>query len=184
MHLVAVGAVAVAAFGLLGLTRMDLPKAGAVDDGDRIQIEVVPPIEPTLTAGSVMEVGELVNGFTHVPAPPAPEAMEPAYAPYDEWEAANVPSPPARSGSYDEAVVRGPPQPEASEDRRGDRGGRWFGFDAPRRDYQAEREARRARLEAMDRREFEREQEWRARREMERDRYQPPPERQPYDRWD
>ena len=32
---------------------------------------------------------------------------------------------------------------------------RWFGFDAPRRDFRAEREARRARLDALERRAWE-----------------------------
>ncbi|MDP1913774.1 hypothetical protein [Brevundimonas sp.] len=71
-----------------------------------------------------------------------------AYAPYDEdFEAPE--SRPAPKRYVEDAVIHAPPQPEPpARDRLDDRVGRWFGFDAPDRDYRAEREARRERREA------------------------------------
>ena len=59
-----------------------------------------------------------------------------------------LPPPPWRRTAMEEPATR--PEPAESPRPRRDEV-RWFGFDAPRRDYQAERAVRRARLEAMDR---------------------------------
>ncbi len=148
MHVVVIAAAvaAVVAAGLLGLRAVDLPGPRPVLDGDRLKIQVVAPVEPRHRAGSVMEVGELVDVFQYVP-PPRPLAEPAAYAPLDEDF--GVPdSRPASKRTVEQAIVDAPPQPEGPErDRRDNRAGRWFGFDVPDRDYRAEREARRARRE-------------------------------------
>lgn len=187
VHVAVVAGVAVTAIGLLALRAVSLPEPRPVEDGDRLRIEVVQPIEPKIGAGSVMEVGDLVDGFTHIPAPPPETPVPEAYAPHDAWEEAVLPPPPRSARPYEEADVRPPPQPERPSRR--DRIDRWFGFDAPRRDYQSEREARRARLDALDRREDDREREraWRDRREDDRSRWREPRRQDdlpPPDRWD
>ncbi len=166
-HVVALSAVAAAAFGLVGLRAVDLPGPQPLGD-DRLRIEVVHPVEPEIVAGSVMEVGELEDGFQGLPPPLPP--LEDQWPSYDEdWENALLPPPPPRRPV--EPVVYRPSEASEPPPRRE---GRWFGFDAPRRDYQAERAARRARLEAMDQRAREereaRRREWAERRDHERDR--------------
>jgi hypothetical protein len=170
-HLVALSAVVAAAFGLAGLRAIDLPGPRPVVDGERLRIEVVQPIEPDIVPGTRMDVGELVEGFQGVP-PPAPSVTDRAIAYAASWveDLPPLPPPPRRRPVVEEAAVR----PEVAENPRPDRAeGRWFGFDAPRRDYQAERAARRARLEALDRQAWEerqaRRREWaRSRQEARR----------------
>jgi hypothetical protein len=135
-----------------------------------LRIEVVHPVEPEIVPGARMEVGELVDGFQGLP-PPLPPLRDVMWTPDENWMEAlpPLPSPPRRRPVAEVVVVH----PSAAEpDRRGGERGRWFGFDGPRRDYQAERAARRARLEALDRQAWEerdaRRREWAARREDER----------------
>ncbi len=172
--MVALTAIVAGAFGLVGLRAVDLPQPRPVSDGDRLQIEVVHPVEPEITPGSVMEVGELVDGFQGLPRP-LPELVEVDWGPESGWEEA-APAPVRRHV----AAVFVPPPPDRREPPpRYD--GRWFGFDAPRRDFRAERAARQARMEAMDRRAREmrearrrewadRREEWLRRRDHERER--------------
>ena len=157
-HLAVAAAVAVIGVGVAGVRAVALPGPQPILDGARMQIEVVDPVEPEIMPGSVMDVGELVDGFEYTP-PPRPVAEPVAFAPYDDdFE------PPKRrpkSAAYNEQpIIHAPPQPEArAGDRRGprdDRVDRWFGFDAPERDYRAEREARRARRDAREERARER----------------------------
>lgn len=190
-HLMAAAAVA-GVFGLAGLAVAPLP-GPRVSDGERLRIEVVAPVEPEIVPGSVMEVGELVEGFQG--PPPAPVVETIVHVPYDDdwdgWRKESEPPPPRRR--FEEPVVHVPARPERP--RSHPARDRWFDFDAPRRDYRAEREARRARIEA--RIEYEREQARRHRFDADRDpdgkrwfdedrrREPPPPEdRPPPDRWD
>lgn len=148
-HLVALSAVVAAAFGLVGLRAIDLPGPRPVADGERLRIEVVHPVEPDIVPGARMDVGDLVEGFQGVPPPPPP-VTDGVMAYAEDWieDLPPLPPPPWRRPPAEETAVR--PEPvEAPRPRRDE--GRWFGFDAPRRDYQAERAARRARLEALDR---------------------------------
>jgi len=175
-HVVALSAAAAAAFGLVGLRAVDLPGPTPLGD-ERLRIEVVHPVEPEIVAGSVMEVGDLEDGFQGLP-PPLPPLEDFQWPSYDEeWETALLPPPAPRRPAVEPAVYR-PPEPREPAPRRE---GRWFGFDAPRRDYQAERAARRARMEAMDQRAREerearrrewadRREEWLERRDLERER--------------
>ena len=164
-HAVALSAVAVAGFGLLGLRAVELPQPAPVSEDDRLRVEVVAPIEPKIVPGSVMEVGELVDGFQGLP-PPLPPVEEIAWSYEAEWEDVEYEAPPPRRI----AAVFAPAPPER-RDPPPRYEGRWFGFDAPRRDFQAERAARRARMEEMDRRAREaheaRRREWIERREEE-----------------
>ena len=150
-HLVALSAVAAAAFGLAGLRAIDLPGPRPISDSDRLRIELVRPVEPEIVAGSVMDVGELVDGFQGVPPPPPP-LTDVAWSPDDSWNEFDEGHAPSRPESRRVAEVRtydSRPEPERSSPVRAVQ--RWFGFDAPRRDFQAERAARRARMEAMER---------------------------------
>jgi hypothetical protein len=149
-HLVALSAIAVVAFGLVGLRAVDLPGPSPLTDDGRLRIEVVHPVEPDIVPGSPMDVGELVDGFKGVPPPPPPVTDRWAYD--ESWleDLPPLPPPPWRRRPAAEEAGARASEPEPRAARRG--GGGWFGFDAPRRDFQAERAARRARLEAMEQR--------------------------------
>lgn len=181
-HVAALCVVAAAGLGLAGLRAVDLPGPRPITDGERMRIELVPPVEPQLVAGSRMEVGDLVDGFQGVP-PPLPSLTEvswsddegPAYA--DEA----YPSPiPADHRRADSRTWDSRPEREPRRDTPARIVGRWFGFDEPRRDFQAERAARRARLEAMEQAAYERrayesqarERQARERHDRERRRYE------------
>ena len=171
-HVVALSAVAVMGFGLLGLRAVDLPGPSPVTDDGRLRIEVVHPVEPEIVPGSVMDVGELVDGFQGLP-PPLPSLTDLSWSYDDGWEGRAEYD--GGSPTADRRMAEGPsyysrPEPERSSPARALQ--RWFGFDAPRRDFQAERAARRARLEAMEQRDRER-RDWERRRHerAELDRY-------------
>lgn len=154
-HLAAVAALVVAGIGVATVRAVALPEPRPVLDGERMQILVVAPVEPDIAPGSVMEVGDLVEGFEYRPLPrPVVEPVD--WAPYDEDSVGMEPRRTPRRYD-DQAVVVAAPQPDASpEGWRETPVGRWFGFDAPERDYRAEREARRARVDAQMERERER----------------------------
>jgi hypothetical protein len=155
-----VAAVVVVGVGVAMARAVSLPEPRSVLDGDRMRIQVVAPVEPDITPGSVMEVGELVDGFEYRPLPRP--VVEPAdRAPYDEDSVAPERRPTPRRYE-DKAGVAAPPPLEASADGwRETRIGRWLGFDEPERDYRAEREARRARIDApMEREREQREVRW------------------------
>ena len=153
-HVVALSAVAVAAFGLVGLRAVELPGPRPISDSDRIRIEVVQPVEPAIVAGSVMDVGELVDGFQGLP-PPLPPLTDVRWAPDDGWDEGYAsPQAEVRRAAevrrYDSRPEHGSrPEPERPSPVRAVQ--RWFGFDEPRRDFQAERAARRAHMEAVER---------------------------------
>lgn len=168
-HLAAAAVVAAIGVGVVGVRAVALPGPQPVLDGARMQIEVVDPVEPEISPGSVMDVGELVDGFEYTP-PPRPVVEPVAYAPYDDE--LEPPKRRPKSAAHDtQPIIHAPPQPEArAGDRRGprdDRADRWFGFDAPERDYRAEREARRARRDAREER--ARERDWRRDQDRHRD---------------
>ncbi|MGZ9098851.1 MAG: hypothetical protein ACXW3O_04030 [Brevundimonas sp.] len=142
-HLFAATALA-AVFGLAGLQAVALPGPRPITDAERLQIEVVTPPEPEITPGSVMDVGELVDGFQGVPRPVVQAAFFEESG--DSWEMQPEPVYDRSRRPVETAVIHAPPQPEPP--RRTAALERWFGFDAPRRDYRAEREARRARWES------------------------------------
>lgn len=190
-HAVALSIVAAAAFGLAGLRAVDLPGPRPISDSDRLRIEVVHPVEPEIIPGSVMEVGELVDGFQGLP-PPLPPLTDVGWSydagwddPVETWTPS--PSGPRRvaEGRVLDSRVIPDPEPERTSPVRAVQ--RWFGFDAPRRDFQAERAARRARMEAMERQVRDqreaRQREWADRRErwLDRREYKPdrPPEYEP-----
>lgn len=168
-HVVVMTTMVAAAFGLVGLRAVDLPGPRPITDSERLRIEVVHPAEPDIVPGAPMDVGDLVDGFQGVPPPPPP-LTDVILTSAEGWmEDLPPPPPPPWRRPAAEAVDHSPP-PEVRKPRRDV--GRWFGFDAPRRDYQAERAARRARLEALDRQAWEereaRREEWDRRRDDER----------------
>ncbi|MFN3668459.1 MAG: hypothetical protein ACK4VY_04070 [Brevundimonas sp.] len=152
-HFVVAGAVLVLGVGMASAGAGNRPAPAPASDDRRLRIEVVAPVEPAIAPGGVMEVGHLVDGFTGVPRTP-PRTMD-VWVPDDEIHEDPPRSPYRPERRYDEAVVRPMVEPdgryEARDPRRPDSLGRGFGFDAPERDYRAEREARRARREARER---------------------------------
>lgn len=136
-------AVVVAAVATFALMRGS-PSA-FMPDGARMQVEVVPPNEPEVQPGGVMEVGELVDGYSHVAIHPQAVAEDVYEAGYQTaWVEPPEPEPVSTTWRSDGAVVR-PTQPQ--EETTGS-GGR-FGFDAPGPDYAAERRARQERLDRI-----------------------------------
>ncbi|MGZ9113620.1 MAG: hypothetical protein ACXW3K_03275 [Brevundimonas sp.] len=153
-----IAVVCVAALGLMGLKFVHLPGPTPVAPGDALKIEVVAPVEPKLAPGSVMDVGELVDGFRYVPSRPATRApvYEAAWSRDEDFARDPSPSRSADVRRYASADAYAPP-PEPEPPRR-ERARRWFGFDNPLPDYGAERRARQARLDALEdqrREEFE-----------------------------
>ncbi|TPW05441.1 MAG: hypothetical protein FD125_722 [bacterium] len=152
-HLAIVAVVAVAGVGISMARTMSLPGPQPILDGEQMKIQVVAPVEPEITPGSVMEVGDLVEGFEYRrPTPAVIEADD--YAPWDEES--EVPTPRPASRRNDDYAMAPAPPPDTRVDQRDTRADRWFGFDAPDRDYRAEREARRARMDARIEQERER----------------------------
>ncbi|GEM_PF-1711253 len=150
-HAVALSVVAAAAFGLGGLRTIDLPGPRPISDSDRLRIEVVHPVEPEIVPGSVMEVGELVDGFQGLP-PPLPPLTDVAWSHDDDWDDFDAGWEPSRPEPRRVAEVRtSEPRPEPERPSPVRAVQRWFGFDAPRRDFRAERAARRARMDALER---------------------------------
>ena len=150
-HVARVAVLSAVGLGVVAARTMALPGPRPILDDERMTIQVVAPVEPEVAPGSVMEVGDLVEGFEY--RRPAPAVIEAAdYGTWEEEFEAPAPRPVSRrdeehGGGY------ASPSPEAPverprEDRRDRRAERWFGFDAPDRDYRAEREARRARMDA------------------------------------
>lgn len=176
MHVAAIAAVSVAALGLMGLKFVDLPDAAPVSADEALRIEVVAPVEPNLVAGSVMDVGELVDGFRYVPPPPAARVAYYDMVPGGDEDFAPY-QPPSRPPAVRRYVSESDgPAPSGSEPPRRERERRWFGFDNPLPDFRAERRARQARLDALeDQRRAELEDRADRRRySSEPSRYQPP----------
>lgn len=160
-HLALVAVLSAVGLGVAAAGTMALPGPQPIRDGERMTIQVVAPVEPEVAPGSVMEVGDLVEGFEYR-RPPQAVIETAGYGSYEEEEEfeARAPRPVSRR---DDDYGRGyaPPPPETAverppEDRRDRRADRWFGFDAPDRDYRAEREARRALIDARIERDRER----------------------------
>lgn len=158
-HVVMVAVLSAVGLGVLAAGTMALPGPQPVLDGERMTIQVVAPVEPEVAPGSVMEVGDLVEGFEYRRPPPA--MIETAdYGSREEAFEAPAPRPVSRRDDDDGGGYAPPPADtpveRPREDRRDRRADRWFGFDAPDRDYRAEREARRARIDARIERDRER----------------------------
>ena len=157
-HVAMVAVLSAVGLGVVAAGTMALPRPEPILDGERMTIQVVAPVEPEVAPGAVMEVGDLVEGFEYRPPPLAMIESADREAWEDGFEAP-VPRPVSRRD--DDGRGYAPPPPEAPverppEERRDRRADRWFGFDAPDRDYRAEREARRARLDARIERDRER----------------------------
>ncbi|MDI1326792.1 MAG: hypothetical protein PSV23_08315 [Brevundimonas sp.] len=150
MHLAVIAVVGVAALGLMGLKYVTLPGPTPVAAGEGLEIEVVAPVEPELAPGSVMDVGELVDGFRYVPSVRAAGAPVHEAAWTEDEDAAPRTPPPSRPAGvrrYASDAYALPPEPEPP---RRERERRWFGFDNPLPDFGAERRARQARLDALE----------------------------------
>ena len=157
---VAVLALTIGGFALTNRGSADAEPAG----GPALNIAVVPPPEREFQPGDVMDVGALNNGFDgQMPAAVATSsadadyyAEQPAYV-EDDWRADDREPPRYNDRSYDDRARYDEPAPR-QDDRRDDYQPRplAFGFDAPRPDWRAEREARRAAMEARAREDADR----------------------------
>lgn len=172
-HLATAAVVAAIGLGVAGLRAVPLPEAEPILEDERIRVEVVDPVEPNIAPGAVMDVGDLVDGFVFTP-PPRPAAELAVRVSHEEdFE---YPAPRSVPREYaEQVIIQAPPQPETRAHvprvSRDERAGRWFGFDAPDRDYRAERDARRAHRDAAWEREREREWGRDRYRDRDRDRY-------------
>jgi len=79
-HGAAAGGVLLAGAAVVGLASAASGARPAAKAGERLQIEIVQPVEPVFAAGPTMEVGTLVDGFD----PDLMPASEPSEAAYDE----------------------------------------------------------------------------------------------------
>lgn len=136
--------------GAAAMARLPAPAAPATGGGT-LRIEVVQPPAPRIQEGPRMGVGELVDGYRHIPAVQRrhDSAADELFAWLEPLAPPPLPEPPEREWArpVETAVIAsGPPEP-AYQDRRGDP----YGFDAPRPDYAAARAARRERLERIER---------------------------------
>ncbi len=161
-HGAAAGGVVVVGLAVAGLAGAASGGRVIAEEGERLTIEVVQPVEPVFTSGPVMEVGTLVDSFDPAAIPPpeaSPDALhEDADYPQDE--------PKARDGflrRFSSAIQQALPREERAPPPRIRREDRSYGFDEPRPDWKAEREARRAQ---RDRIEAERRVEREARQSM------------------
>jgi len=143
MAIAPVAVITVVGVGLLAL-RTPLPGTAPVG-ADRMAVEVVAPVEPAVAPGGTMEVGDLVDGYTHVPIQPQSQGEDAYDAGYQTaWVEPLPPLPEPGVWRSDGAVVT-PTQPQPEVIRSGGR----FGFDAPGPDYAAERRARQERLDRI-----------------------------------
>ena len=158
------GGVAVAALALTAFVSHG-GDARTTAGGPPLNIAVVPPVEREVQPGSVMDVGTLNDGFDGR----MPESLratevdlyaeQPAYvederrAPYLQPDYARPRTDPYDAGPYDPGMRDPRMRDAAGHDPGRTYQGRpmSFGFDQPQPDWRAEREARRAALEARDR---------------------------------
>ena len=155
-HGVVAGGVLAAGVVVAGLASAASGGRSVVDAGERMKIEIVQPVEPVFTAGPVMEVGTLVDGFdpslTPLTAPPDPMLEEDGTGEDETKPASDL------VRRFSSSLQKVSPREERSPPPRIRREERAFGFDEPGPDRQAEREARRAwrdRIEAERRAERE-----------------------------
>lgn len=143
--MVAIAACAVVAgVGAASVLRLDPSRDAPTSGGPGVSIAVVEPREPALVPGSVMDVGDLSDGYKHRPYVRQADYDAPSYEEFEDYppvraEPKHVERP--RELAYEPA-----PPPVIIERRERPR--RWsFGFDQPRPDYAAERRERMARME-------------------------------------
>ena len=106
--------------------------------GPAVAIDLVPPVEPDLPAGSIMAVGELRDGYEHDPERLARPVDEEPYVESAWLEL--TPDPPPPQPADEPLTIARPAAPELGQDDYG------FGFDTAQPDYAAEREARQSAL--------------------------------------
>lgn len=154
----AVAVLVVGGFALAALDEPDLARGL----GPELNIAVVPPVEPTIEPGDVMDVGQLNNSFDgKVPQPAYAQAGalnvyadQPAYVEGDQGWRIDRPPVYVQPGPRDDPYQRRQrAEPEYDRREGADYQGRpmAFGFDRPQPDWRAEREARRAAMEARER---------------------------------
>lgn len=159
-RLIAVAAVtAVAGLALAGWGLAPRTDAQGRALGPRMAISLVPPREPEITPGGVLEVGQLNDGFDQAALERTAEVEDPTWSPPDAYAGpdlglASLPRMPLPRPIAMEDFPEPTPPPPADRDALND-GSRWFGLDRMRAEEamaRAERQERRARYEAFDNR--------------------------------
>ncbi|WP_343793109.1 hypothetical protein [Brevundimonas kwangchunensis] len=146
------GAVVIVAAGLMVVQRVPLPGVDPIDPESAMQISLVEPVEPVVEPGGRMEVGDLSDGFRPEAIPVAVVENDETYREdfSDAWVEPDYEPAPRSSRWRDRREDDGPrsyEQRAESEPRDAPRNP--YGFDGPRRDFEAERAARRERIERM-----------------------------------
>ena len=133
-------AAVVVAVGVGGWALLGGSSPHAHDTSGQIQVEVVAPVEPDIQPGSTMEVGHLVNGYTHVAieAPGDGPEKDAYVADYETPWVEPSPEPPVRRRGYSKPA---PEDRSESPEYGKDDGGQ------VEPDYAAERRARRDRAD-------------------------------------
>ena len=146
-----IGTIGALAVGLAAFAAKDPRPVSAPPSGPALQIALVAPEEPKVGVGSVMDVGDLTDGYEHRPYAPASLTPDVAWTEAEDgYEESHIPSAPRQEWSprLDEARVAAVQFVQEVRERPLS-----FGFDRPRPDYAQERRQRR---EAMQRMEIER----------------------------
>lgn len=146
MVITPVAVAASAALVFVVIHSVPLPGNGPLDPAGGMQISLIQPVEPEITPGTTLEVGDLVDGYTHRPIPTPVsdvDAYEDTHA--TAWlEPVREAEPVRWSPSSGQAVVT-PTSEQPGEAAAANP----YGFDAPTPDYASEREARRTRLDRI-----------------------------------
>jgi hypothetical protein len=131
-----IAAVAVAAVACLALAGLVMaPRKDAVGRalGPRMAIDLVTPPTPDIMPGSILEVGQVNDGFDDAALEPVAETADPTFLPEDAYtgpavDLADVPRMPPPRTIATEAAVQVQAAPAPDRDVLDD-GSRWFGLD-------------------------------------------------------
>lgn len=143
--LAAITACVVIAGAVAGVLLQPTPdRAPPAARAPNVSIDVVAPREPGVPSGSVMDVGDLADGYAH-----RDYAQQAGNDPRPHLDAEEYPGPPSepRRAERPRDLAPEPTRPPVVVERR-EQPWRWpFGFDQPLPDYAAERRERRARMD-------------------------------------
>lgn len=129
----AVVVAAIACLALAGLAMVPRKDAEGRALGQRMAIDLVTPPTPDIVPGSILEVGQVNDGFDHAALEPFAEIVDPTLMPEDAYvgPAVGLVDVPRMPLPRPIAMERFPPVEEAPAPHRDalDDGSRWFGLD-------------------------------------------------------
>lgn len=129
----AVAVAAVACLALAGLAMVSRNDAEGRALGPRMAIDLVMPPTPDIVPGSILDVGQVNDGFDDAALEPVAETADPTLLPEDAYagpavDLADVPRMPPPRPIATEAAVQVQAAPAPDRDVLDD-GSRWFGLD-------------------------------------------------------